>query len=60
MQIIVFVNQFIKKLLVKSKNAAGQAISVIQVKIPFVQNVNINQGRSEENQGRHNSHHSQR
>ena len=57
-QIIVFVFQFIKKLIVRSKNAAGQV--VIQVKIQFVQNASINQGRHQENQGRNQSHHNQR
>ena len=32
MQIIAFVYQFIKKLIIKSKNAAGQVLNVIQVK----------------------------
>ena len=36
------VYQFIKKLLIKSKSAAGQVVSVIQMKIQFIQNANIN------------------
>ena len=61
MQIIVIVHQFIKKLLVKSKNAAGQVIHVIQVKIQFVQDVNISQGRNQEyQQGRNQSHQNHR
>ena len=42
------VYRFSKNFFIKSKNAAGQVLNVTQVKIQFVQTVNINQARSQE------------
>ena len=52
MQTIVYFYQLIKKLISKSKHATGHVVNLIQVKIQFVQNVNIIEGRNQERQGR--------
>ena len=54
-----FFDQLVKKLISKSKNAAGHVVNVLQVKIQFIQNVHIIQGRNQDRQGRNQSHHIQ-
>ena len=57
---MVYLNQIVMKMINKSKQVAVLLVNVIQVKIHIVQNVYINQRRSQEAQGRNQSHHNQR
>ena len=60
MQLMVYLNQIVMKMINKSKQVAVVLVNLIKVKIHIVQNAYINQRRSQEREGRSQSHHNQR